>query len=124
MARTARNDVLDKFRFRLAWDDMDRAGFHDVQMPKRTTNKIQYREGTSPDIYSISAGLSTMEDITLSRGLAITQADFAEMVAWADLVHDGADSTAAFSFETNFILSNDNTQNSEDYRKEVTITIK
>jgi phage tail-like protein len=38
-------------------------------MPKKSVTKIQYREGNDPDIYSLSAGLASMEDITLERGL-------------------------------------------------------
>jgi phage tail-like protein len=77
MARCSSYDPLEKFRFRLSWTNSDgsettpspRAGFHDAQLPKRATTSIIYREGIDPDINQKSAGLSNMEDITLSRGL-------------------------------------------------------
>lgn len=126
MARTSTADTLEKFRFGVTWGGqadqagatvttqvingaevtlsapLAKAGFHDVQMPSRTTNKIQYREGADPDIYSVSAGLSTMEDIVLSRGLMATANAFKEMHAWSQLVH-GSGSTDS---SLNYTLSN------------------
>lgn len=79
MARSSSSDTLEKFRFIVSWTNtpangdtpavLERAGFLSVQMPKKSVTKIQYREGNDPDIYSLSAGLATMEDITLERGL-------------------------------------------------------
>ena len=77
MARSGATDPLEKFRFIVAFSSTGDgtetstvgAGFHDVQLPKRATNKIAYREGTYADGSNYSAGLSTFEDITLSRGL-------------------------------------------------------
>lgn len=77
MARSSTTDPLEKFRFLVEWSTdtgsessgIGRAGFTEVGMPKRNTNKINYREGHDPDINMLSAGLSSMEDITLTRGL-------------------------------------------------------
>ncbi len=74
MARSGASDPLEKFRFivTLGTDSEPSSvgvGFHDVQLPKRATSKIAYREGTYSDGSNYSAGLSTFEDITLSRGL-------------------------------------------------------
>ena len=77
MARSATLDPLEKFRFSVSFDAGDgadattltRLGFHDVQLPKRATNKIAYREGHYADVNQYSAGLTTFEDITLNRGL-------------------------------------------------------
>ena len=96
MARSSARDPLEKFRFLVDWSNTgeseatsrSRAGFHDIQMPKRSTSKINYREGNDPDISMISAGLSTMEDITLSRGLvALSTQDDNEFYKWMSAVH-------------------------------------
>ena len=101
MARAADNDPLEKFRFQVALTLPDsltqlRAGFHDVQMPKRSTSKIMYREGDHPDISMISAGLNSMEDIVMSRGLLakerVTGADSStsgdDFYRWMSKVHN------------------------------------
>jgi phage tail-like protein len=96
MARSSLRDPLEKFRFLVDWSSStgseataaSRAGFHDVQMPKRSTTKISYREGNDPDINMLSAGLSTMEDIVLSRGLiALGTQDDNEFYKWMSAVH-------------------------------------
>ncbi len=93
MARSATGDALEKFRFLVDFNLPDgtnpaRVGFHDVQMPKRTTNKIMYREGQHPDTNSVSAGLSTMEDIVLSRGVIDTDGKTAnDFYKWISQVH-------------------------------------
>ena len=77
MARSSTSEPLEKFRFSISWssDESDaqaplvRAGFHDAQLPKRSTNKGTYREGTDRDINQLFAGISSMEDVVLSKGL-------------------------------------------------------
>ena len=93
MARVSSVDPLEKFRFQVSWADegsgtgnLARAGFHDVAMPKRTTNKGTYREGTDPDVSSLFAGLSTMEDLVMSRGLIIEDVNN-DFYKWMSLVH-------------------------------------
>lgn len=108
MARSSVVDPLEKFRFAVSWSNDEgsestalvRLGFHDVQMPKRTTNKISYREGVDPDINQLAAGLSTMDDVVMSRGVII--ADTAnEFYKWISAVHnptaghEGRDSVGA-----------------------------
>jgi len=139
MARSSIKDTLEKFRFGMAWgaipttttqvaggtptsiinlSALGKAGFHDMQLPKRTTNKIMYREGNDPDISSISAGLSTMEDIVLSRGVLASESAFKEMYAWAQLVHSSNDTTSALGYNLNKTkLATGN----EAYRKDVWI---
>lgn len=95
MARSSVVDPLEKFRFAVSWSSdgdsentsLVRLGFHDIQMPKRTTTKGQYREGIDPDIYQLFAGLSTMEDITMSRGVIITDENY-EFYKWVSAVHN------------------------------------
>ena len=109
--------------FRSSWsaDDgsentvLSRAGFHDIQMPKRTTNKVSYRDGIDPDISQLSAGLSTMEDIVMSRGVIIADNNN-EFYKWMSAVHKptaGHASRAA--------ASSRGKAGSNDYKKDVVI---
>jgi len=99
MARSSSQDPLEKYRFQVSWSgssdstseatNLIRTGFHDVQLPKRSTNKIMYREGNDPDISSVSAGLSSMEDVVMSRGLLLGASDTnKELYAWMKSVHN------------------------------------
>lgn len=96
MARSAASDPLEKFRFAISWSSaagseataLARAGFHDVQMPKRSTTKISYREGIDPDINQLAPGLSTMEDIVMSRGVIANDTVNAELYKWMSAVHN------------------------------------
>ncbi len=120
MARSAINDALEKFRFLVDFTLPGsiapiRTGFHDVQMPKRTTNKVNYREGHDPDVHMISAGLSTMEDLVMSRGIVATDGATAnDFYKWISAVHaptPGQDKVDGSKRPTGAL----------DYRSEVTI---
>lgn len=93
MSRSALSDPLEKYRFLVDFSMPNgaapvRTGFHDIQMPKRATNKIMYREGQHPDTQSISAGLSSMEDIVMSRGVIGSEGTAAnDFLKWASAVH-------------------------------------
>jgi len=95
MARSSKVDPLEKFRFAISWSSsgdsektaLVRLGFHDVQMPKRATTKISYREGIDPDINQLAPGLSTMEDVVMSRGVIIEDAND-EFYKWMSAVHN------------------------------------
>ena len=100
MARSSSRDPLEKFRFLVEWSfgipgtsgdeatPSPRAGFRDIQSPKRNTSEIMYREGNDPDIYMKSPGLSTFEDVTLSRGLVKLDSDENnELYKWMSAVH-------------------------------------
>lgn len=124
MARSSAVDPLEKFRFAVSWSTdtgsestaLARLGFHDIQMPKRSTNKGTYREGIDPDISQIFAGLSTMEDITLNRGVIATDPN-GEFYKWITAVHnpttghEGRDAVAARKTDAA----------SATYKKDVTI---
>lgn len=124
MARSAVLDPLEKFRFDVSWSSdgaseataRTRAGFHDMQMPKRTTTKGLYREGIDPDVSQLFAGLSTMEDVVLSRGVLVNDQNN-EFYKWMSAVHNptsGALGRDAISARPAGAASN-------DYRKDVTI---
>lgn len=126
MARSSRVDPLEKFRFTLSWSadgdsegtNLARAGFHDVQTPKRSTNVITYREGVDPDINQLAAGLSSMDPVTLSRGLIIDDQNN-ELYKWMSSVHnptaghEGRDAVQARKSDAA----------AANYRKDVTISM-
>lgn len=95
MARSSIVDPMERFRFAVSWSSsgtsestsLVRLGFHDMQMPKRATTKINYREGIDPDINQLSAGLSSMEDVVMSRGVIITDSNN-EFYKWVSAVHN------------------------------------
>jgi phage tail-like protein len=84
---------LEKFRFAITWGTdqeataLVRLGFHDMQMPKRATNKVSYREGIDPDVNQLAPGLSTMEDVVMSRGTIIKDTN-GEFYKWISAVHN------------------------------------
>jgi phage tail-like protein len=151
MSRTSREDPLDKFRFKVsaqghtvANDSTGKtvktgprdialdnttfvAGFHDFQMPKRTTAKGTYREGNNPTVSQIFAGLSTMEDVVLSKGIyapktvtpAGDSAKFSnDLYVWAQAVHTSQSTDAVFN--TGLTVSN---SSSSEYKKDITIVM-
>jgi len=133
MARCAKYDPLEKFRFLVEFSDTGdscseaspiKSGFHDVQMPKRTTTKIAYREGLDPDISGQSAGLSTMEDIVFNRGLLSPKAtddnnvdSINGLYKWMSAVHDPS------ATDDNFVrkAGGSGPSGAMNYRKDVTI---
>lgn len=127
MARSAIYDPLEKFRFLISWEDgLTLAGFHDCQIPKRTTGKVPYREGIDQDITTYSAGLNTFEDVVLSRGLLASGGGAAEAGAggdntpsdfynWILQIHDATQNPAQKGISVN--------QGSIAYRKNITITM-
>ena len=124
MARSSTVDPLEKFRFSVSWSaDGDseltalvRLGFHDVQMPKRSTTKGTYREGIDPDISQLYAGLSSMEDVVLSRGVIIEDLND-ELYKWTSAVHNPT--TGHVGREALGARNSDAAAN--NYRKDVTI---
>lgn len=110
MARLASADPLEKFRFQVeimasatttvggattTGFSTLRAGFKEVQMPKRSTNKILYRDSLAPETHLISPGLSSTEDIILSRGLVGTESF--GFYRWASESHQGGPTDAVFN---------------------------
>lgn len=127
MARAATNDPLEKFRFLIDISyggnietGFTRLGFHDVQMPKRTTNKIMYREGYHSDISSVSAGLSTMEDIVLSRGVLGSESGVGDFYKWISTVHTPS---TGITNPTGTGNAADDKSSSAAYRATVTISM-
>lgn len=124
MARSCAVDPIEKFRFSVSWSSdagsegtaLVRLGFHDIQSPKRTTNKGTYREGIDPDINQLFAGLSSMEDVTLSRGVVIQDPNN-EFYKWASAIHNpGKGHDSRFALQARPADSGAN-----QYRKDITI---
>lgn len=127
MARSAVVDPLEKFRFTIEWSNsgsdeataLQRAGFHDVQLPKRNTNEITYREGIDRDIMQKSAGISTFDNIVMSRGLIAGGAQ--EMYSWMSSVHSpSAGASGAANRAAGDTRPADAAAN--QYRKDITIS--
>lgn len=130
MARSSARDPLERFRFLVEWTDegsdgseatsvaSTRAGFHDIQVPKRSTTKIMYREGNDPDINMVSAGLSSFEDIVLSRGLLKLGTEQAnEFYKWMSAVHKPVAGHPGVDADREEDAA------SETYRKDVTVSM-
>ncbi len=103
-------------------DNVSGAGFTSVQMPKINTTKITYREGDSPSMYSISPGITSTEDITLSKGVVgsikgeNTSSWFYE---WAQAVKAQADTTTPYDF----VSGSNNWAENKDFRKDLSIVM-
>ncbi len=124
MARSSVVDPLEKFRFAVSWSSsgesegtsLVRLGFHDVQMPKRSTTKISYREGIDPDINQLAPGLSTMEDVVMNRGLIIDDQNN-EFYKWMSAVHN----PTAGHVGRNALVARASDAAAANYKKDVTI---
>ena len=61
---------LPKFHFRVDWDGIANAGFTEVTGLEVTTEKIEYRDGASPEYSKVKMpGMQTFGDLTLKRGI-------------------------------------------------------
>jgi len=124
MARSSVVDPLEKFRFAVSWSAdgasentaLVRLGFHDFQMPKRSTTKGTYREGIDPDINQLFAGLNSMEDVVLNRGVIISDPND-EFYKWISAVHNPT--TGHVGREALAARSSDAA--AANYRKDVTV---
>ena len=124
MARSSVVDPLEKFRFQVLWTSdgesegtaLVRLGFHDIQMPKRSTTKISYREGIDPDINQLAPGLSTMEDVVMTRGVIIDDPN-GEFYKWASAVHNPTTGHVG----RNALAARASNAAAAEYRKDVTI---
>lgn len=126
MARSANTDPLEKFRFLVDFTLPDgttpvRTGFHDIQMPKRSTNKIAYREGQNVDINTQSAGLSTFEDIVLSNGVLPGGVFADDLYKWMSAIHKPSTGIAGYATSADSASAPAANRGSNAYRTTVTI---
>jgi phage tail-like protein len=66
---THRFDPYKNFKFRVKWDGRYVAGVSKVSALKRTTEKVEHREGGDPSSARLSPGKTTYEAVTLERGV-------------------------------------------------------
>ena len=77
-----RFDPYKNFKFRVKWDGRYVAGVSKVSALVRTTQVVEYREGSDPSTTHKSPGATTFAPITLERGVT-HDAEFEE---WANKV--------------------------------------
>lgn len=128
MAKSAVVDILEKFRFIVEFigtgeaTNLDRCGFKSIQMPKRATNVVTYREGDDPDIFSQSAGLSTFEPILLERGVIPYSQNGSAFYEWASSTHKPGNVPKGPGLKGN-VSTRPSDESSNEYRKDIKITI-
>jgi phage tail-like protein len=64
-----RVDPYKKFKFRVKWDGKVIPGISRVGSLRRTTDVVEYREGSDPSVSHRSPGRSTYAPIVLERGV-------------------------------------------------------
>lgn len=83
MARPQADDLLQSFRFRVvAVEDgfiAPEAGFNSVTTPNITVEAAEYREGNRKYTRK-QPGVPTVESMTLSRGIALTETQFSNWI--------------------------------------------
>jgi phage tail-like protein len=68
---------LPKFHFQVDWGSNIKIGFTEVTGLEVTTEKIEYRDGASPEFTKIRMpGMQTYGDLTLKRGIFATNNEF------------------------------------------------
>ena len=80
--KPSRTDPYKNFTFRIKWDGKYVAGITRVSALKRTTEVIEIREGTEPEITRKSPGRTNFDAITLECGF--TNSD--KLEKWAEEV--------------------------------------
>lgn len=96
MARSTAYDAYEKFRFSVTWSDstsdsagsaeapLTRAGFHDVDIPQRTTTVGEYREGLDGDFVQLFEGLNRYSNVAMHRGVTSSN----DFYNWAKDCHN------------------------------------
>jgi phage tail-like protein len=68
---------LPKFHFQVDWGSNIKIGFTEVTGLEVTTEKIEYRDGASPEFTKIRMpGMQTYGDLTLKRGIFAANNEF------------------------------------------------
>ena len=119
MARSASYDPVEKFRFQIAIEGFQRAGFTTCSLPTESRGEILYREGQYRDAHEKSAGLTTFSDVSLSRGATKDQ----DFYSWCELHKKHAANVRGSDGEFTAEDKRPEDDASNEYRKEVTITV-
>lgn len=80
-----RQDPLRNFRFRVEIDGIQQAGFSEAVIGECTTEAIDYREGSEPNIVRKLPGLTRFGNITLKSGVTTSL----ELFNWHKQFADG-----------------------------------
>jgi len=83
-----RHDPLRNFRFRVEIDNIARAGFSEVSIGPRSSEAIDYREGSDPPHVRKLPGLNKYGNVTLKAGLTVG-AHALELFQWHQAVATG-----------------------------------
>lgn len=104
MARSANEDPLKGFRFRIVIDGVARAAFSECSQLERSTEKVKYREGGQNETPEVSAGLTEYGDITLKRGQIVgsQRGGDDDFVDWCNQVNDVASQGNALNYRRDF----------------------
>jgi len=78
----SRHDPYKNFTFRVKWDGKVVAGVSKISGLRRSTDVVEYREGSDPSAVRKSPGRTTFDAITLERGVTHDPA----FEDWANLV--------------------------------------
>ncbi|MFQ5819335.1 MAG: phage tail protein [Candidatus Heimdallarchaeota archaeon] len=79
-----RSDPYRNFKFRVIWDGHPVAGINKVSPLRRTTEVIEYREGSNPSLIHMLPARTKYAPITLEQGVTHDTA----FEDWANLVHN------------------------------------
>ena len=80
----ARQDLLRNFRYRLAINDIEQAGFAEITVGDLSTGPIEYREGDEITTVRKLDGLNKCGNITLKWGIMASM----ELADWHQLIFD------------------------------------
>jgi phage tail-like protein len=85
VANSARNDPFKNFNFLIEIDGIAQAGFSECTGLRLEVDVIEYREGGERSSVRKLPGLAKVGDITLKRGVTISN----ELQAWFESVRNG-----------------------------------
>jgi phage tail-like protein len=85
VANSARNDPFKNFNFLVEIDGIAQAGFFECTGLRLEVDVIEYREGGERSSVRKLPGLAKVGDITLKRGVTISN----ELQAWFESVRNG-----------------------------------
>jgi phage tail-like protein len=125
MARSASFDTVENFRFQVSLLDaagqptLQRAGFTTCTPPSESTGEITYREGQYRDAMEKSAGITTYNNVTLSRGVTQDQ----DFYSWVEQHKKHASNVRGSdgAFTASDARPSDDASN--DYRRTLVVTV-
>lgn len=116
--RSATDDPLKAFRFRLFMEGFARAGFSEFNGFERTTEVVEYREGGMNATPRKSAGLTSYGNLTGRRGQVVggTEGGENDFYEWAQDVFDVTSAGAPLEYRRTFDVAQYHRDNKEAVR--------